>query len=149
MRLVPFRPGWGLLDDMVDDMMSGMPSLSNQSLKAFTPAMDLYETDKAVVVETPLAGVKPEDVEVSVEKGVLVVSGQSKKEHEVDDKNYYRKEIRSGSFFRQVALPTAVVEDGVKAEFEDGVLKITCPKAKSAKAKKISVKVVKKNKIKK
>ena len=146
MRLVPFRPTWGLLDDMMDDMMSNMPSVSNQTTKNFVPAMDVYETAKAVIIETPLAGINPDDVSVTVEKGVLTLEGKSSKEHEVDEKNYYRKEIRSGSFFRQVALPTAIKEDKIRAEFADGLLKITCPKAEPTKAAKIDIKIVKKNK---
>ena len=129
----------------MEQMLNQLPSLQNQQMKAFVPAMDVYETDKAVIVESPLAGVNPDDVKITVEKGVLTVQGESKKEHEVDEKNYYRKEVRSGAFFRQVALPAAVVEDKVEASFEDGVLKITCPKAPAAVAKKIEVKVVKKN----
>ncbi|OGH84530.1 MAG: hypothetical protein A2261_02790 [Candidatus Magasanikbacteria bacterium RIFOXYA2_FULL_44_8] len=128
----------------MEEMMSRMPSLQNQSMKAFMPAMDVYETDKAVVIESPLAGVNPEDVKVNVENGVLTISGGSKKEHEVDEKNYYRKEVRSGAFFRQVALPAPVMEDKVSAEFEDGVLKITCPKAVAAASKQVNVKVVNK-----
>jgi HSP20 family protein len=62
----------------------------------------------------------------------------------VDEKNYYRKEIRSGSFYREVALPAQVKEDEVNAEFENGMLKITCPKAPAAMAKKVDVKVIKK-----
>ncbi len=112
----------------------------------FFPAMDVYETEKAVVVETALPGINPDGVKVSVEKGVLTVTGESKKEHEVDEKNYYRKEMRSGSFFRQVALPAAVLEDKVDAVFEDGMLKVTCPKAESTATKKVNVKIVKKNK---
>lgn len=112
----------------------------------FFPAMDVYETEKVVVVETALPGINPDEVKVSVEKGVLTVTGESKKEHEVDDKNYYRKEMRSGSFFRQVALPTAVLEDKVDAVFEDGMLKVTCPKAPQSAAKKVNVKIVKNNK---
>ncbi len=108
--------------------------------------MNIYDTKDAVVAETPLAGVDPKDVEVNVERGVLTVKGATKKEHEVDEKNYYRKEVRSGSFFRQVALPVAVKEDAVKAEFEDGILKITCPKVAPAVTKKISIKVMKKEK---
>jgi HSP20 family protein len=96
------------------------------------------------MVETPLAGVRPEDVEITVQKGVLIIKGESKREHEVDEKNYYRKEVRSGSFYREVLLPTQVTEDKVVAEFENGMLKITCPKAEPAVAKKIDVKVVKK-----
>ena len=129
----------------MDDAFNRLPSVQ-QSAKAFVPAMDVYETDTSVVVESALAGINPEDVKVSVEKGVLTVQGESQKEHEVDEKNYYRKEVRSGAFFRQVALPAAVKEDEVKAEFEDGILKITCPKAQPTKTKKVEVKVIKKNK---
>jgi len=109
------------------------------------PAMDMYEEKDSIVVKTPLAGINPDNVQVSVEKGVVTIQGESKKEHEVDDKNYYRKEIRGGSFFRQVVLPTAVKEKDVKAEFEDGVLKITCPKKEEEKAKQINVKIIKKS----
>lgn len=145
MSLIRWSPMWDPFAEM-EEAMGRLPSMPSQSMKAFVPAMDVYETDKAVVVEAPLAGVNPEDVKVSVEKGVLTVSGESKKEHEVDDKNYYRKEVRSGSFFRQVALPAPVLEDKVSAEFEDGVLKITCPKATATVSKQVEVKVVKKNK---
>lgn len=134
---------WDMMGDS-DDMLR-LPSLG-QGMKTFVPALDMYETEKAVVVEFPLAGMKPEDVDVSVEKGVLTVKGESKKEHEVDEKNYYRKEIRSGAFYREVALPAPVLEDKVSAEFQDGVLKITAPKAQPAQTKKIAVKVVKKEK---
>ena len=89
--------------------------------KTFVPAVDIYQTTKDVIVETTLPGVNPEQVVVSVEGGVLTIEGESKREHEID-------------------------EDNVSAEFEDGVLKITCPKADENKSKKISVKVVKKNK---
>ena len=116
----------------------------NPSLKAFVPAVDIYETDNAVVVEAPLAGMRPEDVQVSVEKGVLTLRGETKKEHEVEEKNYYRKEVRSGSFYREIALPAPVLDDKTAAEFKDGILKITCPKASASKTKKVDVKVVKK-----
>ena len=119
-----------------------MPQSLGTMPQGFVPAMDVYETKDAVVVETPLAGVDPGDVQVSVEKGVLTIQGESKHEHEVDEKNYYRKELRSGSFYRQVALPVSVKEDAVQAEFSGGMLKITAPKTTPAQAKKIDVKVV-------
>lgn len=145
MSIVRWAPMWDPFEEMEPAMsqLSAMANLS-QMQKAFVPAMDVYQTDKAVMVETPLAGVRPEDVEVTVEKGVLTVKGESKKEHEVDEKDYYRKEVRSGSFFRQLALPTPVLEDEVTADFTDGVLKIICPKAAPSVAKKIAVKVTKK-----
>ncbi len=145
MSIIRYNPMWDPFAEM-EEMMNRLPSMQNQSMKAFVPAMDVYETDKAVVVESPLAGVNPDDVKITVEKGVLTIQGENKKEHEVDEKNYYRKEVRSGAFFRQVALPAPVVEDKVSAEFEDGILTITCPKAAPAVSKQVSVKVVKKAK---
>ncbi len=135
---------WDPFQEM-EEVFTRLPSVSQlgSMQKAFVPALDVYEDKDSVIVETPLAGIDPANVEVSVEKGVLTIQGTSKKEHEVEEKNYYRKEIRSGSFYRQVPLPVAVQEDGVSAEFVDGMLKITAPKATPTKAKKIDVKVVK------
>jgi len=127
----------------MDDTFNRLPAV-NSTLKAFTPAVDVYETDKAVVVETPLAGFNPADVKVSVENGVLTLQGENRKEHEIEEKNYYRKEVRSGAFYRQIALPTAVEENKVEASFEDGVLKISCPKTKPAEPKKVEIKITKK-----
>ncbi|MFA5211539.1 MAG: Hsp20/alpha crystallin family protein [Patescibacteria group bacterium] len=126
----------------MEELMKDFPLMKeNHLLKSFVPAMDIYETEKDVIVEAPLAGVKIEDIEVSIEKGILSIQGQNKKEHEIDEKNYYRKEIRSGSFFRQITLPTPVVEEKINAEFENGILKITCPKKEKTTAKKISIKI--------
>ncbi|MDD2656679.1 MAG: Hsp20/alpha crystallin family protein [Patescibacteria group bacterium] len=137
---------WDPFDDM-DNMVRNFPALTNNNdfnRKGFVPAVDVYETKDAVVVETLLPGVNPEQVEVSVEKGVLTIQGESQREHEIDEKNYYRKEVRGGSFFRQVSLPVSVKENEVSAEFEDGILKITCPKAEEKKMNKVDVKVIKK-----
>lgn len=145
MSIIRWSPSWDPFQDMEEMMKSMVPMNSSQSMqKGFVPALDMYETKDAVVVETPLAGVDPKNVEVNVEKGVLTISGQSSKEHEVEEKNYYRKETRSGSFYRQVPLPVAVNEEAVQATFEDGILKITCPKAPEAKAKKVNIQIGKK-----
>lgn len=146
MSMIRWTPSWDPFQEM-EEMMRNLPSVSGDTSmrKGFVPAMDVYEDKNAVIVETQLPGVAPEHVQVSVEKGVLTVQGQQQKEHEVEEKNYYRKEVRSGSFFRQVALPVPVKEDDVSAEFENGVLKITCPKAQPAQVKKVNIKVIKKN----
>jgi HSP20 family protein len=127
------------------DSDSNVPAVRKHMglVKGFAPAMDMYETKDAIVVETVLAGVRPEDVEVSVENRVLTVQGSHSKEHEIEEKNYYQKEVRSGSFFRQVALPTSVKENEVVAEFADGVLQITAPKAEPGESKKVEVKIKK------
>lgn len=133
-------PSWA---DEMDKMFEGLPALS-EGAKGFTPAINVYETKDSVVVETPLAGVDPKDVEVAVQNGILTVKGETKKESEVEEKNYYRKEVRAGSFYRQVALPTKVLEDKAAAEFENGMLKVKVPKAPEVKGKTVKVAVKKK-----
>lgn len=120
----------------LDKVFSGL----TPSVSGFTPAVDLYQTKDEVVVETPLAGVDPERVEISIENDVLTIQGKSEKKSEIDEKNYYRKEVRYGSFFRSVAMPTHVLGDKANAEYENGMLKITIPKAPEAKTKKIAIK---------
>ncbi|MDP2656177.1 MAG: Hsp20/alpha crystallin family protein [bacterium] len=138
MAIVRWSPLWPFDEDF-DRMMRDFPA-SEGTRRGFTPDIDLYQNDNSVVVETALAGVDSDDVDISIENDVLTIKGSMEKKSEVDDKDYWRKEVRSGSFYRQVALPTHVVGDQADAQFENGVLKITIPKAPQAKAKKITVK---------
>ncbi len=133
--------------DEMEDYLHRLPSVIGQQglHNTFIPAVDVYETTTDVVVEMPLVGIHPDDVTVQVEQGMLSVHGESKKEREVEEKNYYRREVRSGSFSRQVPLPVAVKEDGVIAEYSEGILRIQCPKASPSTTKKIEVKVTKKS----
>ena len=146
MSVTRFNP---LMDPFggMEDLMQSLPALSNNQLtqRGFIPAMDVYETKDAVVVESQLPGISSDDVEVSVENSMLTIKGEHKKEHEIEEKNYYRKEVRSGVFYRQVPLPTSIKEDEVVAEFENGILKITCPKATLAQSKKVNVRIVNKD----
>jgi HSP20 family protein len=128
-------------EEMEEMMKRFFPTTNVGESKSFVPAVDVYEEKGNLVVETPLAGVDPKNVNITVEDGVLTIKGENKKEHEVDDKNYYRKEVRMGSFFRQIALPSNVKEDAVTADFKDGILKITCPKEEPKKANKIDIKI--------
>jgi HSP20 family protein len=107
----------------------------------FTPAMDVYQDKDNLIVETPLAGIDPEKVEVSIENDVLTISGKTEEKKEVKREDYYRKEIREGSFSRSVILPMAVKADQAEAKSEKGMLKIVIPKAEEVKPKKIAVKV--------
>lgn len=109
------------------------------SSERFIPAVDVYDEEGNVIVEAPLAGINPEDVNVSIDNGVLSIEGESEKSHEVDEEDYYRKEVRTGSFFRQISLPAQIDEENIEAEFQDGVLKITCPKKERTGGKEIEV----------
>ncbi len=117
-----------------------MNQFFGQGAKGFMPAVDLYQTGTEVVAEVPLPGVNPDNVNVSVENDVLTIEGKSERKSEVDEKNYYRKEVSMGSFHRSVGLPTSVDSEKAVAEYKDGVLKITIPKSERAKPKTIPVK---------
>lgn len=138
MSLIKWSPFFDSMDDM-ENLLSNMTPAVRGSRKAFVPAIDMYEDDKNVIIETELAGINAEKVELSIENDVLCIKGESEKKSEVDDKDYYRKEIRRGSFFRSIQLPTHVDGDGANAETTDGVLKITIPKETKSKSKIIKI----------
>lgn len=125
------------MDKMFDDMQSAMTTRGGGNI---IPPVDMYETAEAVVVEMPVPGVDPDKLEISIDGGMLSIRGTSERKTEVDDKNYYRKEVRTGSLYRQVALPARVQEDRAEASFENGILKVTLPKAEERKAIKVEVK---------
>jgi len=104
------------------------------------PAIDMYQTDDEVVVRAALPGLKSEDVQINVTGDILTIKGERKEKSETKQKNYHIREQRWGTFERSVMLPTAVVQDKAKAEFEDGVLTITLPKAEEVKPKIITIK---------
>lgn len=92
------------------------------------PAIDMYEDKDNVIVEAQLAGIDPDKVDISIENDILTIKGESEKKSEVDEKNYYRKEIRRGGFYRSIQLPTHVSGEKASAVAEDGVLRISVPK---------------------
>lgn len=132
MSLIRFRPR---LLDPFEEMERFFNDGFGRKQQGFVPTVDVYQTEDSVVVETPLAGVNPDDVEVSIEDNILTIKGETKRKSEVDEENFYRKEVRHGSFHRQVALPTPVQEDKAEATSKDGMLKISIPKTQEAEVK--------------
>ena len=105
-----------------------------------TLTVDMYETDEEVVVKTAVPGVKSEDIDVSITGDVLTIKGETKAEEKVEKANYIRQECRYGAFSRSLTLPSTVVADKAAAEFENGVLTLTLPKAEEVKPKTIKIK---------
>jgi HSP20 family protein len=103
------------------------------------PAIDMYQTDDEIVVKASLPGFKADDVQINITGDVLTLRGEMKHEDEKKEKAWHMREQRWGSFERSVALPTNVVADRANADFENGVLTITLPKAEEAKPRTISV----------
>ncbi|MGC9006794.1 MAG: Hsp20/alpha crystallin family protein [Sulfurihydrogenibium sp.] len=107
---------------------------------AWAPRVDVYEKDNNLVIEAEIPGAKKEDIEVKVKDNAVVIRGEVKREEEKKEENYYRSERFYGKFERVIPLPTDVKIEEAKAEYQDGVLKLTIPKATAEKEVKIEIK---------
>ncbi len=106
----------------------------------WTPAVDIKENDSEIRLDLELPGLKPEDVELTAENGVLTVRGEKKTERKEGEENRYHVVERTyGSFFRTFQLPQGIDEEQIKAEFENGILSIHIPKAALPQPKRIQI----------
>jgi HSP20 family protein len=126
------------MDRLFDDAFTRPISLRDGGWTS--PAVDMYQTDDEVVVRAALPGFKADEVQINVTGDVLTLRGETKHEEEKKDKAWHIREHRWGSFERSIALPTEVTADKAVADFENGILTITLPKAEEVKPKTISVK---------
>ncbi|MFA5961138.1 MAG: Hsp20/alpha crystallin family protein [Parcubacteria group bacterium] len=101
--------------------------------------IDVYQTDNDIVIKSTIAGVKPEDLDVSINNDMLTIRGERKNEENVIEENYYYQECYWGSFSRSVILPIDVMADKIEASMKNGILTVRMPKAESNKSKKIQV----------
>jgi HSP20 family protein len=108
-------------------------------LRTWTPPVDIYETDDALVLKAELPGVSKDDVSVEVHQNTLILRGQRKHEAEVKEEHYHRVERAYGTFQRSFVLPTLVDQDKVQATYKDGVLELHLPKSEAAKPKRIAI----------
>ncbi|MDQ3798826.1 MAG: Hsp20/alpha crystallin family protein [Acidobacteriota bacterium] len=113
-----------------DEMMRG----------AWTPNVDIFENKDQIVLEAELPGMKPEDVDISIENNVLTIHGERRFEKKDDSDNFHRVERSYGSFTRSFTLPPTVSSENANAEFENGVLRLTLAKREEAKPRRIEIK---------
>jgi HSP20 family protein len=108
---------------------------------SWAPAVDIYEKDGSIVLKAELPGIDAKGVDVRVENNVLTLRGERKFEEEAKKESFHRVERAYGTFSRSFTLPTVVDTNKIKAEFKDGVLKLTLPTREEAKPKQIQVQV--------
>ena len=108
---------------------------------AWTPAIDVSESDEAYTIEADLPGLTKDDIKLVVVDNVVALKGERKREHEAKADGYHRIERRYGAFQRSFEVPGGFDADKVNAKFEDGVLHVTLPKREEAKPKQIELKV--------
>jgi HSP20 family protein len=118
--------------------LQGQPQGSGTAT-AWAPALDISERKDAYLVTVELPGVEAEDLDITMEDGLLSIQGERQFTQESSEQQFHRVERRYGAFRRSITLPAHVMAEGIQASFEDGVLQILVPKAEEAKAKRIQV----------
>lgn len=128
-----------MFDRFFDESFSDMPMLWRRG-EGNSLALDVAEQDEQYIVKASVPGISPEDIEVTLNDGVLTIKGETKADNEVKEENYHLRERHYGSFMRRVTLPTNIDADQIEATNENGVLTLTLPKAEEVKPKRIEVK---------
>jgi HSP20 family protein len=129
------------MDRLFADFFGTTTGRKANGLSVVEPALEIAETDNALLVKAQVPGVSKEQLHLSITDNTLTLKGESKAEEEKQEKNYYRREIRYGAFQRTIPLPVAVQGDQAKAKLKDGVLEITIPKSEQAKKKEVAIEV--------
>ncbi len=142
-RWEPFRDFDALFERMAPSALGRWPRLfSEQGVPVeWAPAADISETDKEYLVKAELPGVKREDVKITLDDGLISITGERKQEKEEKDEKRHRVERFYGTFSRSFSLPENVDDKAIRAESKEGVLYVHIPKAKAEKPKSVQIKV--------
>ena len=141
-RFDPFRDVLALqnrMNALFQDYSRNSGDNETLTTAGFVPPVDIYEDEHKVVLKLEIPGIALEDIDIRVENNTLTVRGERKFEKEEKEENFHRVERRYGSFFRAFTLPPTVNTENVKAEYENGVLRLSLEKRAEAKPKQIKV----------
>ena len=133
---------WGLLNQLQNELQrahEGEAGEGSIATAEWAPAVDIKEETERFVLHADIPGVKPEDIDVSMEEGVLTVKGEKNTEATIDKEGYKRVERNYGTFYRRFSLPDTADSESISAKSKDGVLEIIIPKKEAVKPKKIAV----------
>jgi len=101
--------------------------------------IDVYQTDQDIVIKSTIAGVKPEDIDISINNDMVTIRGKRTKDEQINAEDYYYQELYWGMFSRSIILPVEVDPDKAKATIKNGILTVKLPKSEKTKIKKINV----------
>lgn len=141
MAITRYEP-WGLLNQLqreLDRTFEGDEDSGSIATAEWAPAVDIKEENDRFVLHADIPGVNPEDIDVSMEDGVLTIKGEKQTETKTEKEGYKRIERTSGSFYRRFSLPDTADSEAVTAKSKHGVLEIVIPKREAVQLKKISV----------
>jgi HSP20 family protein len=131
-----FPAGLRLFQDSLSRLFS-----EPASSRPWSPAVDIFETENALVLKADLPDVDPKNVGIQLENGTLTLKGERKFENESNGKGFHRIERSYGKFVRAFSLPDTVEGDQVKADYKQGVLTVTLPKKEVARPRTINVEI--------
>lgn len=142
-RSVGSRGGFAPERDIFETMrdMMRMPFEEGLFSEGFTPRIDVSEKNGETVVRAEMPGMNPDDVDISLQNGNLVLKGEKKLENEDQGENYYHMERSYGSFYRSIPVSSEVTEKDVKASYKNGVLTVRIPQSESQQGKRIPIDV--------
>lgn len=143
MNLARYEPDlWSRMQQQLNELLRATPDFeaSNVATSSWMPLVDIKEEPDRFLIKADIPGVKPEDIEVTMENGALTIRGERSAEKEEKKEGYHRIERSRGSFYRRFAMPDSADADHIKAQGKDGVLEIEIPKRAVLKARKIEVK---------
>jgi len=143
MSLVRYNNPWNLLNTLQRELYN--PAFGNNddasvATANWAPSVDISENETEFTLLADIPGVAPEDIDISMEKGVLTIKGERNTENVEEGENYRRVERQSGQFYRRFTLPDSADADKIEAKSEHGVLKIVIPKQEVALSRRIEVK---------
>jgi len=146
-RWDPFRDFLSLQNEVgrVFERTFGADVIKGTKGATWTPAIDAYETDTDIVVKAEVPDVDANDIDITVSEDSLILKGERNFTEEIDEDSYYRLERRYGTFQRSIPIPGAIKRDEISADYKDGILVITIPKAEESKPKQVKVKVEREN----
>lgn len=133
---------WSLLNQLQRELErahEGSPGEGSIATAEWTPTVDIKEDKDSFVIFADIPGVKPEDIDISMENGVLTIKGNKTSEARTEQEGYKRVERTYGSFYRRFSLPDTANAEAISAKSKHGVLEIVIPKREAVKPKKISV----------
>ena len=142
-RWTPYRDIMSVRDEMNRIFNEAFGRAANDesawSSGTWSPPVDIYESDDALVIKAELPGFSKDEISIELKENTLAIKGERKREDEVKEGNYHRMERVYGAFQRSFLLPTTVDQEKVNASYRDGILELRLPKVQAAQPKRISV----------
>lgn len=141
MALIRWQPFHEMetLRHQMDKMFDELAGYNREVTKTWSPAVELEDTNDQLILRAEVPGLEGKDLDIQVSREAVSIAGETRYENKAEERGYLRSEFRYGKFQRTIPLPAAIKNDQVQAEFKNGILTLTMPKAEEAKNKVVKI----------